>query len=106
MAGFRLLRRARADLLDIAAFTAERWGQEQAERYVTQLYEGFRRLVDFPALRRPYPPLPPYFRSLAGRHAIFYRVADDAEIVIVRVLHASMLPELHLVDAGDDPGED
>lgn len=54
MAGFRLLRRARADLLDIAAFTAERWGQEQAERYVTQLYEAFHRIVDFPALRRPY----------------------------------------------------
>ena len=32
MAGYRLLRRARDDLLDIASYTAERWDEQQAER--------------------------------------------------------------------------
>jgi plasmid stabilization system protein ParE len=38
-------------------------------------------------------------RALAGSHAIFYRVAEDGDLLIVRVLHAAMLPELHLDDA-------
>jgi plasmid stabilization system protein ParE len=46
MAGFRLLRRARADLLDIGAFTADRWGDDQAERYLVGLFAGFQTLVD------------------------------------------------------------
>ncbi|HEY2404996.1 MAG TPA: type II toxin-antitoxin system RelE/ParE family toxin [Polyangiaceae bacterium] len=98
MAGFRLLRRARADLLDIAAFTTERWGEVQAERYVTGLYSGFQTILDRPDLRRPFHEIPPYFRALVGKHAVFYRLATDGEVLIVRVLHAAMLPELHLAD--------
>lgn len=48
MAGFRLLRRARADLLDIGAFTADRWGDDQAERYLVGLFAGCQALVDRP----------------------------------------------------------
>ena len=98
MPGYRLLRRARADVLEIADYTAERWSEQQAERYVTQLFSAFQRLVDQPELRRLYREIPPYWRALEGSHAIFYRIADDGELIIVRVLHAQMLPELHLVD--------
>lgn len=104
MPGYRLLRRARADLLDIAIYTAERWNEQQAERYVTELFSAFQRLVELPELRRPYREMVPYWRALAGSHAIFYRIADDGELLIVRVLHASMLPELHL--AGKQSDED
>jgi len=98
MPGYRLLRRARADLLDIASYTAERWDEEQAEHYVTRLFSAFQRLVDAPELRRPYPEIPPYWRALEGSHAVFYRVADDGEVFVIRVLHARMLPELHLAE--------
>lgn len=98
MAGFRLLRRARADVLDIATFTADRWGDAQAERYVMGLYSGFQTIVDRPELRRPFLEIPPYFRALVGKHAVFYRLVTDGEVLIVRVLHAAMLPELHLSD--------
>lgn len=69
MPGFRLLRRARTDLLDIAAYTADRWGDAQAERYLTGLYSGFQTIVDRPELRRPFAEIPPYFRALVGKHA-------------------------------------
>jgi toxin ParE1/3/4 len=98
MPGYRLLRRARGDLLDIASYTAERWDEQQAERYVTGLFSAFQRLVQLPEVRRPYRDIPPYWRALAGSHAIFYRIAEDGELLIVRVLHARMLPELHLAD--------
>ena len=101
MAGFRLLRQARSDVLDIAAFTADRWGEAQAERYVTGLYSGFQAIVDRPELRRPFLEIPPYFRALVGKHALFYRVTNHDEVLIVRVLHATMLPELHLRDVDD-----
>ena len=101
MTGFRLLRRARSDVLEIAAFTADRWGEAQAERYLTSLYSGFQTIVDRPELRRPFPELPPYFRALVGKHAVFYRLTTDGEVLIVRVLHATMLPELHLRDVHD-----
>lgn len=98
MAGFRLLRRARSDLLDIGAFTADRWGADQAERYLIGLFAGFLTLVDRPELRRPFREIPPYLRALVGKHAVFYRIASDGEVLIVRVLHAVMLPALHLLN--------
>ena len=101
MAGFRLLRQARSDVLGIAAFTADRWGEAQAERYVTGLYAGFQAIVDRPELRRPFLEIPPYLRALVGKHAVFYRVTTGGEVLIVRVLHATMLPELHLRDVDD-----
>lgn len=88
-------------MLDIAAFTADRWGEAQAERYVTGVYSGFQVIVDRPELRRPFLEIPPYFRALVGKHAVFYRLTTDGEVLIVRVLHATMLPELHLRDVHD-----
>ncbi len=88
-------------MLDIAAFTVDRWGKAQAERYVTGLYSGFQAIVDRPERRRPFLGIPPYFRALVGKHAVFYRVTTDGEVLIIRVLHATVLPELHLRDVDD-----
>lgn len=68
----------------------------------SDLFSVFQRLVDEPSLRRPYPDIPPYWRNLAGSHAVFYRIAEDSELIVVRVLHARMLPELHLTDEPAD----
>jgi plasmid stabilization system protein ParE len=46
--------------------------------------------------------IPPYLRALVGKHAVFYRVTADGELLIVRVLHAAMLPALHLSNDNDD----
>jgi toxin ParE1/3/4 len=96
MASFRLLRRARIDLLDIATYTADRWGDAQAEKYLAELFLGFQFVADRPELRRPFREIPTYFRVVVGRHAVFYRSTADSDVLIVRVLHVSMLPELHL----------
>ena len=101
MRRFRLLRRARMDLLDVGAYTSDRWGDAQAERYLTGLFSGFQTIVERPELRRTFTEIPPYFRALIGKHAVFYRLAPDGEVLIVRVLHAAMLPELHLRDVDD-----
>jgi plasmid stabilization system protein ParE len=77
-------------------------GDDQAERYLIGLFAGFQTLVERPELRRPVLQIPPYLRALVGKHAVFYRVTPDGELLIVRVLHAAMLPALHLSDEGED----
>jgi len=103
---FRVTSRARADLRDIAAYTLHRWGAAQCNRYLEALEERCRQVADTPQLRRPSPDLPSYCRVLAGKHAIFYRVDDDGTILVVRILHASMLPELHLPGSENDDSDE
>ena len=78
-------------------------GGRSGERYLIGLFAGFQTLVDRPELRRPFVAIPPYLRALVGKHAVFYRVTADGELLIVRVLHAAMLPALHL--SNDDKDE-
>jgi plasmid stabilization system protein ParE len=59
-------------------------------------YSGFQTIVNRPELRRAFHEIPPYFRALVSKHVVFYRTEPDGTILIVRVLHAAMLPELHL----------
>jgi len=65
-----------------------------------------QRLAREPQLRRPYADDPSYWRALAGKHAIFYRVDTDGSLLIVRILHTAMLPELHLPGLSDDDRDD
>ena len=70
---------ARRSGREIGAFTADRWGDAQAERYLIGRFAGFQTLVDRPDLRRPFREIPPYLRALIGKHAAFYRVIPDGE---------------------------
>jgi toxin ParE1/3/4 len=98
--------RARSDLRDIAVYTVDRWGTKQCDRYLGLLEERCRQVAQMPELRRPSSDFPPYCRVLAGMHAIFYRPLDTTSILVVRILHASMLPELHLPGSDEDVGDD
>lgn len=102
---YRFTAQARNDLRDIAAYTRDRWGDTQCDRYLTSLEWRCLQLTQEPQLRRHYDDDPAYCRALAGRHAIFYRVDPDGSLLIVRILHATMLPELHLPGATDDQDE-
>jgi plasmid stabilization system protein ParE len=53
-------------------------------------------------LGRAYAPIPPYWRFEHASHVVFFRREDGGDVVIVRVLHERMLPELHLVEPEDD----
>lgn len=93
---FRFTARARDDLRDIAAYTRERWGEAQANRYLCSLESRCEQLALRPHLRRRYDDDHTYCRAVAGKHVLFYRVDVDGSLLVVRILHAAMLPELHL----------
>lgn len=87
---------AEQDLIDIWYYTATQWGDDQADTYVDRLEEAMLRLLRHPEIGVDCAELRAgYRRTGAGRHLIYYRIADTA-IEVVRVLHVSMDAEAHL----------
>ncbi len=100
MARVRYQRRAEDDLDSIAEYSLERWGQARAERYVNGLQQLCEHLDELPILNRPHNGT--YLRRAYESHVVFFRREDDGGILIVRILHGAMLPELHTFDDEDD----
>jgi len=109
----RLARPAQIDLVDILATSAERWGAEGQQRYAAVLAYAMRQVAAEPdePLTRKRPDLRSGVRSFHVRHArrsaatanvrrpvhvLYYRVAQEGVIEIVRVLHEKMDPSCHL----------
>lgn len=85
---------AEADLFAIAEYTLERWGEGQADRYLAGLEKTCERLGGAPELGRACDWLSPGLRRMEeGSHVIFF-VAQVRGILVVRVLHKSMSPQL------------
>lgn len=92
----RLSREAENDLVEIAAFTQERWGDEQAEAYLRQLDQRLKLLCKRPESGRENSAIKRgYWRALEGRHVVYYRFSDKT-LDVIRILHERMLPERHL----------
>jgi toxin ParE1/3/4 len=113
MARFRLARPAQIDLANILAPSVERWGAEGGRRYAAVLAAAMRQVAAEPdgPLTRKRPDLRSGIRSFhlrySGRstegvkvrrpvHVLYYRVAEEDVIEIVRVLHEKMDPIRHL----------
>ncbi len=112
MARFRLSLLARADLAQILAVSAERWGLEGRRRYAAVLTAAMRKVAAEPdgAATRDRAELSRGVRSFHLRHArvgysearvgrpvhvLFYRVVRPGLVEIVRVLHERMEPSRH-----------
>jgi toxin ParE1/3/4 len=119
MARFRLSLLARADLAQILATSAERWGIEGRRRYAAVLAAGMRKVAAEPEgpTTRQRVELSRGIRSFHLRnasadetqaqaqvrrpvHVLYYRVVRLGIVEIVRVLHERMEPSRHV---GADP---
>jgi len=85
----RLSPTADRQIQEIWTYTADHWGEEQADKYVKGLFEWFDILQANKHLWRLVPR-----ESLAGaffaryeRHLIFFRVLPSGRIGILAVLH-------------------
>lgn len=82
----RLTERARADLQDIDAYTAETFGVRQTLIYTAKLEQGFNVLLQFPRIGLAHPDPPPgMYAYKVGAHWICYEIHDD-EIHILGVV--------------------
>lgn len=79
-----------SDIKNIAEYTIERWGRNQAQSYVAALRKDVESLTTF-ALRYPIhePSTLDLRRMNSGHHLIFYLVADRS-VEIIRILHERM----------------
>jgi len=113
MARFRLARPAQIDLVNILSTSSERWGAEAQQRYAAILINAMRQVAAEPEgpLTTKRPDLRSGIRSFHVRyarhsakggtvrkpvHVLYYRVAEEGVIEIVRVLHERMDPSRHL----------
>jgi toxin ParE1/3/4 len=99
---YRLTKLAATDYAAILRFTLKRWGKEQLAAYRQLLNGGIAAVADDPERLNSHSrdDLRPGFRSFnvgllaahpgLGRHVIYYRVADDGIVEILRILHDGM----------------
>ena len=96
MTGFVLSPRAQADLDEIWDYTAERWGDAQAEIYVRDIWQAVRSVsADHRKGRACDEIRKGYFKFQVGSHVMFFRLMG-VDIDIVRILHSRMDPGRHL----------
>jgi toxin ParE1/3/4 len=88
--GYILAKDADQDLQNIYWFTLERWGEQQAELYINELFSTFEKLAEFPEMGRMRTELSAKIRSFAHKRHVIYYLVLDGEIGISRVLHGSM----------------
>lgn len=88
---------ARRDLDGIWDYTAERWGAEQAALYLRELQHAIGRAAANPLIGRSCEEIRPGYRKLAaGSHTLFYRIAAENIVDVVRILHQRMDIDRHL----------
>lgn len=102
MAACRFSRQAEVDLENIARYTLQKWGELQAARYMDRLEACCERLASRATLGRRCDCIRPDLRRMErGSHIVFYR-KEAGGVLVSRILHRNMLPEVHGFD--DDEG--
>ena len=87
MSRYRLSQAAKEDLLEIALYGDQQFGAHQSDIYKNKLKTHFELLAENPYLFMSVDEIRKgYRRSVCGAHAIYYRVADDGVVEIMRVL--------------------
>ena len=89
---YRLSREAGFDLDQIYDYTADTWGEAQAERYVRDIFAALERLDGDPGLGRRREDIPrPYLAYGVGGHLIIYRRNDaEGRVEVLNILHPAM----------------
>ncbi len=92
MAAVRIQEAAALRLDDIYRYTRDRWGAEQADRYIAGLFAAFGRIESRGVASKPVPAefgVDGYFFRYE-RHFVYWRWLSDGDIGIVTVLHERM----------------
>ena len=106
----RLAAQAEIDFADIVTWTAQTFGELQAETYAETLTLAIEALHDGPELlgAKPRDDIEPGIRTLHvarqgrnGRHFVVFREAQNQCIDVLRLLHDSMDLAKHIPDAND-----
>ena len=96
MSEYRLSSRAESDLAEIADYTIERFGIEQARRYRDELESCIQTLAANPMIGRSADELGSKLRRCEHQSHIVFYLPSDQGVFVVRVLHQRMDYARHL----------
>ncbi|WP_028228450.1 type II toxin-antitoxin system RelE/ParE family toxin [Paraburkholderia ferrariae] len=77
---------------EIYRYTRDRWGAQQAERYISGLFHAFGGIASHHTTSRPIPAafgVQGYFFRYE-RHVVYWRHLSNGDIGIVTILHERM----------------
>ena len=84
------------DLRSIRAYTLERWGPDQEQQYLDQIWNKFESILSDPSKFRFRQDLFPGCQIAAeGKHVILFRM-HKSSLQVVRVLHGAMDFKRHI----------
>ncbi len=91
MGAFTLTNKAKADLKSIAIYTQRKWGKSQRALYLKQFDDAFHLLADSPDAGSKCDFIKSGYRKFSNiSHVIFYRIINNKQIEIIRILHKRM----------------
>lgn len=95
MLKIRLALTAENDLENIWNYTITEWSEQQTDKYLSLIEQGFSQLLDNPYLGKARPDIKKGYRALqVQKHLIFYRVGAEY-IDILGVPHIRMDAKRH-----------
>ena len=88
----RIQQAASHRLDDIYRYTRERWGEAQADRYITGLFHAFARIGSHGIVSRPIPAAfgVDGYVCRYEKHLVYWRRLSNDDIGIVTILHERM----------------
>ncbi|MBQ0080070.1 MAG: type II toxin-antitoxin system RelE/ParE family toxin [Alistipes sp.] len=89
MAKYHLTKKAVQDLDAIWTYTLKTWSEKQADEYYSSLVETFAAISKRPCcLDKEYVEIHlGLYRRSCHKHLVFYRLVENGDIEIVRILH-------------------
>jgi toxin ParE1/3/4 len=88
---YDLTRAARQDIRGIWVYTAEQWGERQADRYTGRLETCFGRIAEGRARSQSFSERYPQVRvTRCEHHYVFYVQPEGQKPLIIAVLHERM----------------
>lgn len=77
---------------EIYRYTCDRWGEEQASRYITGLFDALDSIANHQTSSRPIPAefgVEGYFLRYE-RHFVYWRWLSNGDVGVVTILHERM----------------
>ena len=87
---------ASEDLDKLITYTLEHWGAEQASAYLDGLEALIEKLAAHPKMGTPSDCLSQNILAFPYQSHTIYYECDDQLLTVVRLLHSSMNPSIHI----------
>ena len=94
MASYDISPRAAREIDEIWWYGFERWSLDQANSYLSDLYQHLDKIIEGLAHNRPCEDVSGLWYSRYNAHIIYFEWDEDI-LYIVRIIHASSLQNLH-----------